>query len=63
METGGRTALPIFREVMLHVYECQLVGKCRRTYLDKRVVAAKSQWTRLDALSPAALMLAPKTCP
>jgi penicillin-binding protein 1A len=26
METGGRTALPIFREVMLHVYERQLVG-------------------------------------
>jgi penicillin-binding protein 1A len=26
METGGRTALPIFREVMLHVYEHQLVG-------------------------------------
>jgi membrane carboxypeptidase/penicillin-binding protein len=25
-ETGGRTALPIFREVMLHVYERQLVG-------------------------------------
>jgi penicillin-binding protein 1A len=26
METGGRTALPIFREIMLHVYERQLVG-------------------------------------
>jgi penicillin-binding protein 1A len=26
METGGRTALPIFREVMLHVYQRQLVG-------------------------------------
>jgi penicillin-binding protein 1A len=26
METGGRTALPIFREIMLHVYEGQLVG-------------------------------------
>jgi penicillin-binding protein 1A len=25
-ETGGRTALPIFREIMLHVYERQLVG-------------------------------------
>jgi penicillin-binding protein 1A len=25
-ETGGRTALPIFREVMLHAYERQLVG-------------------------------------
>ena len=25
-ETGGRTALPIFREVMLRVYERQLVG-------------------------------------
>jgi penicillin-binding protein 1A len=25
-ETGGLTALPIFREVMLHVYERQLVG-------------------------------------
>jgi membrane carboxypeptidase/penicillin-binding protein len=26
METGGRTALPIFREVMLQVYGRQLVG-------------------------------------
>jgi penicillin-binding protein 1A len=26
METGGRTALPIFREIMLHVYARQLVG-------------------------------------
>jgi penicillin-binding protein 1A len=26
METGGRTALPIFREIMLHVYGRQLVG-------------------------------------
>jgi membrane carboxypeptidase/penicillin-binding protein len=25
-ETGGRTALPIFREIMLRVYERQLVG-------------------------------------
>jgi penicillin-binding protein 1A len=25
-ETGGRTALPIFREIMLHVYERRLVG-------------------------------------
>ena len=25
-ETGGRTALPIFREIMLRVYEDQLVG-------------------------------------
>ena len=25
-ETGGRTALPIFREVMLRVYERELVG-------------------------------------
>lgn len=25
-ETGGRTALPIFREIMLQVYERQLVG-------------------------------------
>jgi penicillin-binding protein 1A len=25
-ETGGRTALPIFREVMLRIYEEQLVG-------------------------------------
>jgi hypothetical protein len=25
METGGRTALPIFREIMLHVYGRQLV--------------------------------------
>jgi penicillin-binding protein 1A len=26
-ETGGRTALPIFRDVMLHIYKSQLVGK------------------------------------
>jgi penicillin-binding protein 1A len=26
LETGGRTALPIFREVMLHIYARQLVG-------------------------------------
>ena len=25
-ETGGRTALPIFREIMLRVYERRLVG-------------------------------------
>jgi penicillin-binding protein 1A len=25
-ETGGRTALPIFREVMLHIYERQIAG-------------------------------------
>jgi len=29
-ETGGRTALPIFREVMLRVYERQLVGAVPR---------------------------------
>ena len=26
-ETGGRTALPIFREIMLRVYQDQLVGQ------------------------------------
>jgi membrane carboxypeptidase/penicillin-binding protein len=26
-ETGGRTALPIFREIMLRVYKDQLVGR------------------------------------
>ena len=26
-ETGGRTALPIFREIMLRVYRDQLVGR------------------------------------
>jgi penicillin-binding protein 1A len=29
-ETGGRTALPIFREIMLRVYKDQLVGKAPR---------------------------------
>ncbi len=29
-ETGGRTALPIFREIMLRVYEDQLVGQAPR---------------------------------
>ena len=29
-ETGGRTALPIFREIMLRVYQDQLVGKAPR---------------------------------
>jgi len=29
-ETGGRTALPIFREIMLRVYEAQLVGQAPR---------------------------------
>jgi penicillin-binding protein 1A len=29
-ETGGRTALPIFREIMLRVYEEQLVGRAPR---------------------------------
>ena len=28
-ETGGRTALPIFREIMLRVYEDQLVGRAQ----------------------------------
>ena len=26
-ETGGRTALPVFREIMLRVYKDQLVGQ------------------------------------
>ena len=25
-ETGGRAALPIFREIMLRIYEAQLIG-------------------------------------
>ena len=29
-ETGGRTALPIFREIMLRVYKDQLVGRAPR---------------------------------
>src|SRR4029434_9457833 len=29
-ETGGRTALPIFREIMLRVYRDQLVGPAPR---------------------------------
>jgi membrane carboxypeptidase/penicillin-binding protein len=29
-ETGGRTALPVFREVMLRVYRDQLVGRAPR---------------------------------
>jgi penicillin-binding protein 1A len=29
-ETGGRTALPIFREIMLRVYQDQLVGRAPR---------------------------------
>jgi membrane carboxypeptidase/penicillin-binding protein len=29
-ETGGRTALPIFRDIMLRVYEAQLVGQAPR---------------------------------
>jgi penicillin-binding protein 1A len=29
-ETGGRTALPIFREIMIRVYEAQLVGQMPR---------------------------------
>jgi penicillin-binding protein 1A len=29
-ETGGRTALPIFREIMVRVYEAQLVGQMPR---------------------------------
>ena len=29
-ETGGRTALPIFREIMLRVYKDQLVGQAPR---------------------------------
>jgi penicillin-binding protein 1A len=29
-ETGGRAALPIFREIMLRVYEAQLVGPAPR---------------------------------
>ncbi len=29
-ETGGRTALPIFREIMLRVYEDRLVGPAPR---------------------------------
>ena len=29
-ETGGRTALPIFREIMLRVYADQLVGPAPR---------------------------------
>ncbi len=26
METGGRTALPVFREIMLNIYQAKLVG-------------------------------------
>ena len=29
-ETGGRTALPVFREIMLRVYKDQLVGRAPR---------------------------------
>ena len=29
-ETGGRAALPIFREIMLRIYEAQLVGPAPR---------------------------------
>ena len=28
-ETGGRAALPIFREIMLRVYSDELGGRCR----------------------------------
>jgi membrane carboxypeptidase/penicillin-binding protein len=29
-ESGGRTALPVFREIMLRIYERQLVGPAPR---------------------------------
>jgi penicillin-binding protein 1A len=58
-ETGGRTALPVFREIMLRVYERQLVGPVPRfpreieqridQYLQKR--AAPKVDDRLGALA------------
>jgi membrane carboxypeptidase/penicillin-binding protein len=64
-ETGGRTALPIFREIMLHVYGQQLVGPVPEfpreieeridTYLvGQAALEAKRDTPQVQVLAPAA---------
>jgi len=50
-ETGGRTALPIFREIMLRVYEGQLVGRAPR--FPRRIEDGIDQYLAMQAASEA----------
>jgi penicillin-binding protein 1A len=56
-ETGGRTALPIFREVMLQVYERQLVGPVPQfpREIEDRIDEYLARQAALKAQSPQAL--------
>jgi membrane carboxypeptidase/penicillin-binding protein len=55
-ETGGRTALPIFREIMLRVYEESLVGKVPRfpREMEDRIDAYLAIAARNDEAGPVA---------
>jgi penicillin-binding protein 1A len=50
-ETGGRTALPIFREIMLRVYKDQLVGRAPR--FPRAIEDGINQYLALQAPSAA----------
>jgi membrane peptidoglycan carboxypeptidase len=47
-ETGGRTALPVFREIMLRVYRDQLVGRAPR--FPREIEDGIDQYLALQAL-------------
>jgi penicillin-binding protein 1A len=55
-ETGGRTALPIFREIMMRVYENSLVGKAPRfpREMEERIDAYLATAAGPDAPEPVA---------
>jgi penicillin-binding protein 1A len=60
-ETGGRTALPIFREIMLRVYQAQLVGLAPR--FPREIEDGIDQYLAAQAVTPAQGLVARSSTP